>query len=184
MKKPKINPNEWSPFKSKWKAALEKGLNVMPKENDYILYLGASAGTTVNHISFLTKGLIFAVENSPQMATSLVKLSEKKKNIAPIFSDARDIGFIKRALFNQKIDVLFQDIPSTDQVNILIGASQLVKKECKIFFSLKTQSISQQNPEKTLTEVKEKLNKYFKILEVKNLEPFHKKHYFFVLRKK
>jgi fibrillarin-like rRNA methylase len=32
-------------------------------------------------------------------------------------------------LFKEKIDILFQDIPSTDQENILINASEIVDKE-------------------------------------------------------
>jgi len=175
---------EWSPYKSKWKTAEEKNLDVGIENKDNILYLGASSGTTVGYISKLTLGLIFAVENSPKMAISLVKLAEKSKNIAPIFSDARDTKHLKKSMFNKKINILFQDIPSTDQVEILVNASKLVNKECKILFSLKTQSISQQNPKKTLEEVKSKLEKYFNIIKFKDLEPFHKKHYFFVLRKK
>ncbi|MBU0894718.1 MAG: fibrillarin-like rRNA/tRNA 2'-O-methyltransferase [Nanoarchaeota archaeon] len=178
----KSKTEEWNPYTSKWEAAFEKGLDLTVNKTDNILYLGASSGTTVNRVSKLTKGIIFAVENSPQMAINLVRLSKKRQNIAPIFSDARDVVFITKALFNKKINILFQDIPSRDQVEILINASKLVSKECRIFFSLKTQSISQQNPKKTLQEVMEKLKTCFKIILVKNLEPFHKKHYFLILR--
>ena len=174
----------WNPHKSKWKAALEKGLDIKPKENDNILYLGASSGTTVSQISKLTQGIIFAVENSPDMAIELVKLAEKTKNIAPIFSDARDTEYIQKSMFGKEINILFQDIPSTDQVKILIRNSELISKEGKILFSLKTQSISQQNPQITCKEAETKLNEKFKILSKINLEPYHKKHYFFVLKKK
>ena len=184
MKIKEKKTENWNPYRSKWKAALEKGINIIPKQTDNILYLGASSGTTISYISKLTKGIIFGVENSPQMAISLVKLSEKRDNISPIFSDARNTEFIKKATFGKKINILFQDIPSRDQVEILTNASNLIDKDCKILFSLKTQSISQQDPKKTAQEVKEKLREHFKILEIKRLEPFHKKHYFFVLNKK
>jgi fibrillarin-like pre-rRNA processing protein len=174
----------WNPNKSKWKAALEKGLDIKPKENDNILYLGASSGTTVGQISNLTNGIIFAVENSPDMAIELVKLAEKKKNIAPIFSDARNTEYIKKSIFGKEINILFQDIPSTDQVEILIRNSELLAKDGKILFSLKTQSISQQSPQITCREAEIKLNEKFKILSKISLEPYHKKHYFFVLKKK
>ncbi|MFZ5954994.1 MAG: fibrillarin-like rRNA/tRNA 2'-O-methyltransferase [Nanoarchaeota archaeon] len=174
----------WNPYTSKWKAAIEKGLKIIPKENDNILYLGASSGTTVNEISkFVKKGIIFAVENSPKMAISLIQLSEMRENIAPIFCDARDIESIKKSLFEKKISILFQDIPALDQVEILINASKFIDKDCKIFFTLKTQSISQKNPEETLKQAKEKLSKNFEIIDFINLEPYHKKHYFFILRK-
>ncbi|MEK6913249.1 MAG: fibrillarin-like rRNA/tRNA 2'-O-methyltransferase [Nanoarchaeota archaeon] len=174
----------WNPHKSKWKAALEKGLDIKPKENDNILYLGASSGTTVSQISKLTQGIIFAVENSPDMAIELVKLAEKNRNIAPIFSDARNTEYVKKSMFGKEINILFQDIPSTDQVKILIRNSELISKEGKILFSLKTQSISQQSPQITCKEAEIKLNEKFKILSKISLEPYHKKHYFFVLKKK
>jgi len=170
-------------FKSKWVVAINRNLDVMPGKKDNILYLGASTGTTIRYISNLTEGLIFAVENSPDMALNLVRLAGRKKNIAPVFCDARDIESLKKAMFNTKINILFQDIPSLDQAEILIKASSLVDKDSKIFFSLKTQSISQQEPGKTLKEVEEKLKKHFKILHVENLEPYHKKHYFLILGK-
>jgi len=167
-KKLKIKQDEWNPYRSKWKAAIEKGLNILPKKEDNILYLGASSGTTINHISKLTSGIIFAIENSPKMAISLVKLATQKNNIAPIFSDAREIEFIEKSLFNKRIDILFQDIPSIDQVQILGKASNLVDKNCKILLSLKTQSISQKSPKQTALEVKEQLRKYFKIYKIIN----------------
>jgi fibrillarin-like pre-rRNA processing protein len=176
--------NDWNPNKSKWKAALEKGLDIKPNRDDNILYLGASSGTTVGQISKLTKGIVFAVENSPDMAIELVKLAEKSRNIAPIFSDARDADYIKKSLFGKSINILFQDIPSTDQVDILTNASSLIGKNGKILFSLKTQSISQQSPQITLKKAEEALKKTFKIVSKINLEPYHKKHYFFVLEKK
>ena len=176
--------NHWDPYKSKWKAALEKGLAIKPNLEDNILYLGASSGTTVGQVSNLTKGIIFAVENSPDMAIDLVKLSEKRKNIAPVFSDARDVDYIKKAMFGRKINILFQDIPSIDQVEILTNASSLIEKDAIILFSLKTQSISQQPGKVTLTQVESVLQKRFQILSKISLEPYHKKHYFFILKKK
>lgn len=175
---------EINAYRSKWLAAIEKGMQITPGEKDNILYLGASSGTTVKYIAGLTRGIVFAVENSVDMAIPLVRLAEKSKNIAPIFCSARDIEKIKKALYGTKIDILFQDIPSIDQVEILIRASSLVDKNAKILFSLKTQSISQKNPEIIKKEIEDKLRKNFEILCVKSLEPYQLKHYFFCLRKK
>ncbi|MCL5730214.1 MAG: fibrillarin-like rRNA/tRNA 2'-O-methyltransferase [Candidatus Pacearchaeota archaeon] len=174
---------DWSPENSKWKAALDRGLDIKPKENDNILYLGASSGTTVKQISKLTRGIVFAVENSPEMAIELVKLAEKSKNIAPIFSDARDIEFLKKSIFGKRMNILFQDIPSVDQVEILTKASTLLDSEGKILFSLKTQSISQKPSKETFEKVEKMLGERFRIISKISLEPYHKKHYFFVLRK-
>ena len=176
--------NEWNPHHSKWKAALEKGMSVELKGDENILYLGASSGTTVSFLSELTKGKIFAVEKAPLMAIPLVKLAEERKNIVPLFFDARETEKTKEIIKNTKINILFQDIPSKDQIKILTSNAELVDKDCKIFFSLKTQSISQKSKVETLENVKKDLEEDFNILETSELEPFHQKHYFLILKKK
>lgn len=174
----------WNPNKSKWKAAEKVGMNVKLKGEENILYLGASSGTTVGQLSNKTKGLIFAVEISPHMAIKLVKLCEQKNNIIPIFSDARDTKYTKKILEENHINILFQDIPSADQIGILEKNSKLVDDKCKIFLSLKTQSISQKSPEETLKIVKKQLEKNFKIIGMKSIEPYHQKHFFLILEKR
>lgn len=176
--------NEWNPYKSKWKAALEKGLIPNLEGNEDILYLGASTGSTISHLYKKTSGIILAVEKSATMAIPLIKLSEKSSNIAPIFADALEIEYIKNHISGVTPQILFQDIPSRDQIEILTKASKLVNKDCKIYLSLKTQSISQQSQQKTLQQAKTTLQKNFKIENFGTIEPFHKKHYFFVLKKK
>ena len=176
--------NEWDPNHSKWKAAMEKGLDVSLKGDENILYLGASSGTTVSFLSYLTSGTIFAVEKAPTMAIHLVRLAQNKNNILPIFADARDIENTKKIIGKTKINILFQDIPSADQIKILTSNAELVDKKCTIFLSLKTQSISQKSKVETLENVKKELESDFNILATTELEPFHQKHYFLILSKK
>ncbi|HET7644287.1 MAG TPA: fibrillarin-like rRNA/tRNA 2'-O-methyltransferase, partial [Nitrososphaeraceae archaeon] len=57
----------WDPFRSKLAAALIKGLKNLPIKNKAkVLYLGASTGTTVSHISDIigNSGVLFAIESS------------------------------------------------------------------------------------------------------------------------
>jgi len=176
--------NSWNPYKSKWKAALEKGLIPSLKGNENILYRGASSGTTISHLCKKTSGIILAVEKSATMAIPLVNLAQKSTNISPIFADANQTEYIRNHIFKVTPQILFQDIPSRDQIEILTKASSLVNKNCKIYLSLKTQSISQQDQQKTLEQAKQELQKSFKIQNHGTLEPFQKKHYFFVLSKK
>lgn len=176
--------HKWIPEKSKWKAAYDKGLNVNLNLNDNVLYLGASSGSTISFISKYTNGIIFSVEKSPKMIIQLIKKSIKIKNIFPLFCDARNIDYIGSKLKNTKINILFQDIPSFDQVEILINASKLIDNDCKIFFSLKTKSISQVDSYDIYKLVKEKLTNFFEIIEETSLEPYHKFHWFFILKKK
>ena len=61
----------WDIFRSKLAAALVKGLKNLPiKNKTKVLYLGASTGTTVSHISDIigNSGVIFAIESSIRVA--------------------------------------------------------------------------------------------------------------------
>ena len=80
----------WNPRRSKLAAALLNGLKNLELDNaSKVLYLGASTGTTVSHISdIVTEGRIYAVEFSPTTAKKLVQLSRQRPNIAPILGDA------------------------------------------------------------------------------------------------
>lgn len=70
----------WNPRRSKLAAALLNGLEMLDLNNDSkVLYLGASTGTTVSHISDICdEGLIYAVEFSPVSMKKLVRLSQKE----------------------------------------------------------------------------------------------------------
>ena len=63
-----MEKRKWEAKTSKWKAALDAGMDVRLKGDENILYLGASSGTTVGHLSDKTKGIIFAAEKAYQMA--------------------------------------------------------------------------------------------------------------------
>ena len=80
----------WNPRRSKLAAALLNGLeNLEIEKTSKVLYLGASTGTTVSHISdIVADGRVYAVEFSPNTAKKLVRLSRKRPNIAPILADA------------------------------------------------------------------------------------------------
>ena len=77
----------WNPRRSKLAAALLNGLeNLEILDTSKVLYLGASTGTTVSHISdIVINGKVYAVEFSPTTAKKLVRLSHQRLNIAPIF---------------------------------------------------------------------------------------------------
>ncbi len=176
--------DRWDPNTSKWKAALEIGMDVKLKGTENILYLGASSGTTVGQLSKLTTGYIFAVEKSSNMAIPLIRLAEQRNNIVPLFVDAHDIEYIKSKIKDFKIDILFQDIPSMDQVEIILANSTLVEKKCKILLSLKTLSISKAKKEDIIKLEEKKIKEYFSIIDSQSLEKYHKGHTFFILEKK
>src|SRR3989338_1816443 len=81
----------FDPNRSKYAAAMmQKILNLPIKENDIILYLGASHGYTCSYLSDIIqeKGFIFALDVSARVVRDLVKICEVRKNICPLLFDA------------------------------------------------------------------------------------------------
>lgn len=173
----------WDPFRSKLAGAMRKGLRVFPfSKNTKLLYLGASTGTTVSHLSdIISEGEIYAVEISPHAMNSLMEVAEKRKNIVPILADARkpesyaEIG---------KVGVIYQDVAQPDQEDILIlNAKKFLKKGGYAFFCVKSQSIDvTKKPEDVFENVKKKLIQHFDIEQEIPLDPYDKDHLFLVLK--
>ena len=174
---------EWDPYRSKLAGAIKKGLKHFPcKEESKVLYLGASTGTTVSHLSdIIRKGIIFAVEISPRMMQSLLRLAEKRENIIPILADARKAESYREV---GEVEVIYQDIAQRDQVEILIKNAELYLKENGVaLLCLKTMSVDvSKKAKEVLREERKKLEKHFEIEEVIELSPYDKEHYFLVLK--
>ena len=106
----------WDPFRSKLAAALKKGMKGMPiKNGGKVLYLGASTGTTVSHVSDIIgpSGIVFAIEPATRVARELIEnVASKRKNVFPILEDARK----PQAYFAVygKVDVVYCDIAQPD----------------------------------------------------------------------
>ncbi len=174
----------WDPFRSKLCGAMKNGLKTFPfKKGSKVLYLGASTGTTISHLSDILgdEGEIYAIEIAAQCMKSLLKLCEKRENIIPIHADARkpqdyeDVG---------KVDAIYQDVAQPDQDDILIkNAKMFLKKGGIAMFAIKSQSIDvTKSPKEVFEAVIKKLEGHFEVLEKIKLEPFDKDHLFLVLR--
>ncbi|MEK6858186.1 MAG: fibrillarin-like rRNA/tRNA 2'-O-methyltransferase, partial [Nanoarchaeota archaeon] len=101
------------PMQSKLGALLAKtnGKVVLDvKKGSFVLYLGASTGTTVSHFSDIVgnEGGVFAVELSPRVMRDLVFLCDKRKNIAPILESANHPEEYADKVM--KVDFLYQDV--------------------------------------------------------------------------
>lgn len=176
--------------KSKLAAALAKGLKQVPlKKGDVVLYLGASTGTTVSHISDIVdkQGLIFAVEISFFMLRRLVFLAEKRKNIAPILADANHPETYMPMIC--EVDFLYQDIAQKNQVEIFLKNLQFLKQGKQAILCVKAKSIDiTAKPEKIYEQVRKQLEKekqenQLKIHWQKQLDPYDKDHCMFVIEK-
>lgn len=172
----------WDPFRSKLAAALTRGLEFELLPNTRVLYLGASTGTTVSHISDIVgaNGRIFAVESSSRVGRELINnVSSRRNNVIPIISDARK----PRAYFSiyDTIDLVYCDIAQPDQTAIAMeNCNVYLKRGGTLLLVVKARSIDvTMDPKKVVKrEVKKLEDNCFRILQVVNLDPFDKDHAF------
>ena len=171
----------WDPFRSKLAAALKKGLRDFPiSPGDKILYLGASTGTTVSHVSDLVgnKGLVFAVEPAVRVARELIEnVASRRKNVIPIIEDARRPDSYFSVFGN--VDLIYCDIAQSDQTDIAIkNCKAFLKNKGIMLIVIKTRSIDvTMSPHSVVAMESEKLRQNnFCINQKINLDPFDKDH--------
>ena len=171
----------WDPFRSKLAGAMKKGLKDLPVKNAMkVLYLGASTGTTVSHISDIVglEGILFAVEPAVRVARELIEnVASKRANVVPIIEDARK----PQSYFSifGKVDLVYSDIAQADQTDIAIAnCHTYLKKGGAILVVIKTRSIDVTMDPKVVVEreAKRLLDNGFHINQVINLDPFDKDH--------
>lgn len=176
----------WNPKRSKLSASLLNGLESIDiKEDSKILYLGASTGTTVSHISDIaSEGIIYSVEFSPVTAKKLVRLAGQRPNIAPILGDAtKPKNYLNLV---EKVDFVYCDVAQPTQSELFMKNMNLFIKDDGIgILMLKARSIDVvQKPKKIFKNEEKKLKeKGFQIIEKVKLEPYEKDHICFVVKK-
>ncbi|MBE6499461.1 MAG: fibrillarin-like rRNA/tRNA 2'-O-methyltransferase [Methanobrevibacter thaueri] len=169
----------WNPRRSKLAAALLNGLeNLELNETSKVLYLGASTGTTVSHISdIVIDGRVYAVEFSPTTAKKLVQLSRQRPNIAPILGDAtKPKGYLN---YVEKTDLIYCDVAQPTQTQLFMKNMELFgKEESTGLLMIKARSIDVVQKPKKVFKQQEKLlkEKGFRIIEKIKLEPYEKDH--------
>ena len=140
----------WDPGHSKV-AALCHIHGEPPVTNARILYLGAAAGSTVSFLSDYAE-VVYAVEFSPRPVRNLVRLARARKNIIPLFVDAR---YPERYLpFVEPVDLLIQDIAQRDQADIALRNLIFLKRGGDLILFLKLLSMgTDKKREDRITEV-------------------------------
>ncbi|WP_405306054.1 fibrillarin-like rRNA/tRNA 2'-O-methyltransferase [Methanobrevibacter sp.] len=176
----------WNPRRSKLAAALLNGLeNLEIDDASKVLYLGASTGTTVSHISdIVTNGRVYAVEFSPTTAKKLVQLSRQRSNIAPILGDATKPKEYLNIL--EMSALVYCDVAQPTQTELFMRNMNLFCKDDGAgLLMIKARSIDVvQKPKKVFKEQEKKLKeKGFKIIEKVKLEPYEKDHIAFLVEK-
>lgn len=176
----------WNPRRSKLSAAILNGLeNLDIKNDDKVLYLGASTGTTVSHISDIAyDGRIYAVEFSPVTAKKLTRLSRQRPNIYPILGDATKPKEYMNIV--EKVNFLYCDVAQPTQSELFMKNMNLFSKDNTLgMITIKARSIDVvQKPKKIFKQEEKKFKeKGFKIIEKVKLEPYEKDHIAFLIEK-
>jgi fibrillarin-like pre-rRNA processing protein len=173
----------WDPFRSKLSASILNGLSQFPiREGASCLYLGASTGTTVSHISDIVgaTGKIFAVEMAARVARELLESVVKfRTNVIPVISDARRpdrygsvYGFAR---------IVYCDIAQPDQTEIAISNCKTLfpdDERAYLFLVVKASSIDalEEKSRVIADQLKTLENAGFETLQKIDLEPYDRKH--------
>jgi fibrillarin-like pre-rRNA processing protein len=172
---------QWDPYRSKLAAAIINRLEVFPyKEGTSCLYLGASTGTTVSHISDIIggSGRIFGVEMAPRVAREFLENVVKyRRNVVPIVSDARHPE--KYPSIYGEISSIYCDIAQPDQTEIALeNCKRFFKESGILLLVVKASSIDALKPKNEVfanqRAILEKAR--YKVLELIDLEPFDRNH--------
>jgi rRNA 2'-O-methyltransferase fibrillarin len=152
----------WSVYRSKLAAAIACGAkDIYIKPGSSVLYLGASSGTTVSHVSDLVgpTGIVYAVEYFPRSGRDLVDMSQRRPNIVPIIEDARQP--VRYRMLVGQVDTIFMDVAQPNQAQILaLNAHYFLKTDGHYVLSIKANCIdSTADPETVYASEIEKMKK-------------------------
>ncbi|WP_461460960.1 fibrillarin-like rRNA/tRNA 2'-O-methyltransferase [Methanobrevibacter sp.] len=176
----------WNPHRSKLSAALLNGLSEINLNKDSkVLYLGASTGTTVSHISDIVEnGIVYAVEFSPVSMRKLSRLSQTRNNIVALLNDATKPKEYLNII--EKVDLVYCDVAQASQTKLFIDNMNLfLKSNGQGVFMIKSRSINVNIKPKTVFKEQEKILKAngYKIIEKIKLEPYEKDHICFLVER-
>ena len=176
----------WDSFTSKPSAAFKKGLGTFPlKKENKILYLGLAEAKTASFFSDIVgeNGLIYGVEISNRSLREAIPVCEKRGNMVPILGDARRPELYDNMVVD-KMDVVYEDVASDDQVPIIIrNAQKFLKPNGFAMIAIKSQSINVvKPPNQVYKECLQELEKHFEILDKVELDPYEKAHMFVVMK--
>jgi fibrillarin-like pre-rRNA processing protein len=172
---------QWDMHRSKLAAAVHKGMQNFPfKVGSRVLYLGASTGTTVSHISDIigNEGILFAVEPAVRVARELLEnVATRRYNIIPIVEDGRRPKSYY-SIFGT-VETVYCDIAQPDQTDIAIENCKVyLEKGGVLLLVVKSRSIDVvKDPRVVIKEEAKKLESNgFNIQQIIDLEPFDKDH--------
>lgn len=178
----------WDAFRSKFAAAILKGLETVPIQPSHkVLYLGAASGTTASHVSDIVgeEGHVYCVEFAARSIRDLVNnVCAFRMNMSPILADAR---FPERySALVEKVDNIYCDIAQPEQAKVLADNADLfLKDRGRIMLAVKSQSIDvTKEPAEVYKEERNTLkSRGFRIEQIVHLEPYEKAHAMIIAQK-
>lgn len=177
----------WNPHRSKLAALLRKDPQTpWFRTGKDVLYLGASSGTTVSHVSDLLGdgAKVLAVEFSPRSVRDLLWNLESRHNVIPILEDA---GRPERyaAYMERPVGTIIQDVAQRHQVDIFLRNLPFLADSGRGFLFVKARSIDVARPVKDVYKDVEKrlLDAGLKITRQVDLDPFEKDHRAFIVER-
>ena len=179
---------EWDPFRSKIAALLlENPINNFLSDDLNCLYLGASSGTTISHLSdIVTNGIIYGVEFADRSIRQLIQNTSRRKNIIPIFSDARHPDEFAKSIFSN-IDLIYQDVSQPNQAEIALNnCNYYLSDKGLLILAVKSQSIdSIQKSEYIYAQEQKILEKGgYDIIESINIHKYAANHIVLLVKKR
>ncbi len=185
----KVELRSWDPFRSKLSASILNGLKTFPFSSaSRCLYLGASTGTTVSHISDTVgaSGKVFAVEVAPRVARELLENVVKyRKNVIPIVEDAKHPE--KYGTVYGDIGAVYCDIAQPDQTEIATkNCNEFLGSGGFLFLVVKASSIDALKPKNEVFSEQVRILRQagFEVLERIDLEPYDRNHAMLVATRK
>ncbi len=176
----------WNPYRSKLAAAIVNKLKTLEiKHDSSVLYIGSATGTTSSHVSDIVglDGIVYCIEISERNMRQFLNSCENRENMIPILADAGKPEQYSDIV--SECDVLYQDISTRNQAEILLRNAKFLKKGGIAYFAIKSQSIDiSKSPNEIYNKELKVLENDFDVLEKIDIEPYEKKHMFAVLRKK
>jgi len=175
-----IEYREWDPYRSKLAALIIEKLNVNFFSSKLrCLYLGASSGTTISHLSDIaSEGILYGVEFAERSIRQLIQNISNRKNIIPIIADANLPESYANSIFSD-IDIIYQDVAQPNQAEIaVINCKYYLKSGGILILAIKSQSIdSIQKSEKIYAQEKKVLeNAGYDVMESVNIHRYAANH--------
>ncbi len=179
---------EWDPYRSKIAALILQNPNNNFLKNDLkCLYLGCASGTSISHLSDISKdGILYGVEFAERSIRQLIQNTSERNNIIPILGDARfPVNYANKIFTN--INLIYQDVAQPNQAEIAIAnANYYLDKDGILILAIKSQSIdSLVKSEKVYAMEKKFIEKSgYEIIEIINIHKYAANHIILIVQKK